>query len=327
MKKFLWILFIVLLLGVGFLYVVKNPTLPLSQTILTTLGIELKGNATWTVVNLTNCESYFDGCNTCMVSSWVIGWCTKMFCQTPAEPQCLQYTWTGMDLSGCVSYFDGCNTCSVKDGRPDACTEMYCETHSQPKCNQYGTGNELTGSDEATGVIIDQNNSSLEETIVDSIPTEFTYTKQDDIDVIKSEHRILDFYTAESLVWNSSECGINKSLQYFQDLLSKINQDKIIQYHFILNNKQPSKDWNESTDTNWNPQLWWKVTIVPNKMWYKTIEEVKIDFPICRAWASMIPLLVSDTYILFFDGCWSGAWEPFGCSDIQSRIQKNIQLK
>lgn len=83
-----------------------------------------------------------------MVSGGVIGGCTKMFCETPAEPQCLEYIWTGMDLSGCISYFDGCNNCSVENGRPRACTEMYCEIPSEPKCNEYATGSELTGASE-----------------------------------------------------------------------------------------------------------------------------------------------------------------------------------
>jgi len=140
MKKLLWFLFLLLLILLGFLYILKNPSLALSQQILTTLWINMSGSTASTGVDLTNCESYFDGCNTCTVVSGQVQACTEMYCETPAEPQCLQYTWTWIDLSGCVSYFDGCNNCSVKDGRPDACTLMYCETPSQPKCNAYGTG-------------------------------------------------------------------------------------------------------------------------------------------------------------------------------------------
>ena len=68
-----------------------------------------------------------------------------MYCDTPTEPQCLEYKRTGMDLTNCVSYFDGCNNCSVKDGRPDACTLMYCEKPGEPKCTQYATsGTDIT---------------------------------------------------------------------------------------------------------------------------------------------------------------------------------------
>ena len=143
MKKLLRLLFFILLIWVGFLYVIKNPDLPISQKILTTLWIDMTVN---TGVDLTNCINYFDGCNTCMVSGGVIGGCTTMYCDTPAESQCLEYANTGIDLTNCISYFDGCNNCSVKDGQPEACTLMYCETPGQPKCNEYATGTENTWS-------------------------------------------------------------------------------------------------------------------------------------------------------------------------------------
>ncbi len=161
MKKLLWTLFILLVLALGFLYIVKNPELPISQKILTTLGIDMTVNE-GTGVDLTNCISYFDGCNTCTVASGQVAACTKMYCETPAEPQCLLYEWTGMDLSGCVSYFDGCNNCTVKDGRPDACTLMYCETPAEPKCNAYMTWSELTWN-EATIDITNTSNYSIKD--------------------------------------------------------------------------------------------------------------------------------------------------------------------
>ncbi len=140
MKKLLRTLFIIiLLLGAWFMYIVKNPELPISQKILTTIGLDMVSSGKQKAID-PDCISYFDGCNTCMVSWWIIEWCTKMFCDTPTEPQCLEYTRTGMDLTNCVSYFDGCNNCSVKDGRPDACTLMYCETPGEPKCNEYASG-------------------------------------------------------------------------------------------------------------------------------------------------------------------------------------------
>lgn len=42
-------------------------------------------------IDLSKCESYFDGCNTCFVSYGKIGWCTLRYCETPAEPRCLKY--------------------------------------------------------------------------------------------------------------------------------------------------------------------------------------------------------------------------------------------
>jgi len=146
-KPLLTIITLVLLLGIGLFYLVKNPTSALSQKILPLLGIAyIETIDLPEEVDLTHCLSYFDGCNTCMVSGWIIGWCTKMFCETPSEPYCIEYERTGMDLTNCISYFDGCNNCTVENGRPSACTLMYCETPAEPKCNEYATGSEITGN-------------------------------------------------------------------------------------------------------------------------------------------------------------------------------------
>ena len=104
------------------------------------MGINLSTSTTGTGIDLTNCTSYFDGCNTCFVQSGQVGGCTRMYCETQTEPKCLEYVQTGIDLTNCVAYFDGCNNCTVKDGKPEACTLMYCETPTTPKCTQYATG-------------------------------------------------------------------------------------------------------------------------------------------------------------------------------------------
>lgn len=38
-----------------------------------------------------NCESWFDGCNTCFASDGVLGGCTRMFCTVNEEARCLEY--------------------------------------------------------------------------------------------------------------------------------------------------------------------------------------------------------------------------------------------
>jgi len=102
---------------------------------------------TWEI-DLTNCVSYFDGCNNCIVVSWEIAGCTKMFCEKYEEPKCLEYIENQkdqkdeIDLTNCVSYFDGCNTCDVEDGETTACTEIYCEKYEEPKCLEYTWDNQ-----------------------------------------------------------------------------------------------------------------------------------------------------------------------------------------
>lgn len=92
-------------------------------------------------IDLTNCISYFDGCNTCTVEDGKPNACTLMYCDTPTgEPKCLEYKNIDaeieptIDLTDCISYFDGCNTCMVEDGVIGGCTKMHCETLEEPKC-------------------------------------------------------------------------------------------------------------------------------------------------------------------------------------------------
>ena len=138
MKNFLIV--VLLLLLAGFVFVFVKPDHSLSQKVFEAFNITLEQELQELEIDLTDCISYFDGCNTCMVSGGVIEWCTKMICEEQGEPQCLEYEWTGMDLTNCISYFDGCNNCTVENGRPSACTLMYCETLAEPKCNEYATG-------------------------------------------------------------------------------------------------------------------------------------------------------------------------------------------
>lgn len=90
-----------------------------------------------------------------MVQSGQVTACTKMYCETPTAPKCLEYANTGIDLTNCTSYFDGCNNCMVESGVVTACTMMYCETPTAPKCNQYAeTGTETTWTEENTKIIL-----------------------------------------------------------------------------------------------------------------------------------------------------------------------------
>lgn len=157
MKKFLRRTIILIILVCIFLLIQKHTTRldTFTKTGTTQTGIVDTGN------DLMDCMSYFDGCNTCSVSSGMIAGCTKMFCQKQAEPKCLEYRSTGIDLTNCVSYFDGCNNCSIKDGKPEMCTLMYCETPTEPKCLQYTTGAEQTAPEqigETTQTTIISNN-------------------------------------------------------------------------------------------------------------------------------------------------------------------------
>ena len=151
MKKLLrTIITLVLLLGVGFMYLVKNPDLPISQKILSTIGMDLTSGKQAAIDP--NCISYFDGCNNCTVENGRPIACTLMYCETPEEPKCNEYAsgdTARINIYNCKTYFDGCNTCSVKDGQPEACTEMYCETPAEPKCLELNDEEAIPGNEGA----------------------------------------------------------------------------------------------------------------------------------------------------------------------------------
>ena len=94
MKKLLRKLIILIVIVCIFLLIKKNTT---------RLGMSTQtwNLQTWAVVSwidLTNCVSYFDGCNNCSVRDGKADACTLMYCETPAEPKCLQYA-TGTEVA------------------------------------------------------------------------------------------------------------------------------------------------------------------------------------------------------------------------------------
>lgn len=97
MKKLLRKLIILIVIVCIFLLIQKNTTRLSTST--QTGNVETWAIGTW--IDLTNCVSYFDGCNNCMVMSGEVTACTKMYCETPSEPKCLQYdTGSEQNISG-----------------------------------------------------------------------------------------------------------------------------------------------------------------------------------------------------------------------------------
>ena len=73
-------------------------------------------------VDLTNCESYFDGCNNCFVTKGKIGGCTEMACQTYEEPKCNRYSALVGEFCGGIAAFkctEGLE-CVLDGNYPDA---------------------------------------------------------------------------------------------------------------------------------------------------------------------------------------------------------------
>ena len=87
MKKFLWVIVVLIVLGAGFFYFSsKNPEL--------TKGITSIWWPKYVVPNVNpadipeRCGKYFDGCNTCTIENGKAT-CTETFCDKLQEPRCL----------------------------------------------------------------------------------------------------------------------------------------------------------------------------------------------------------------------------------------------
>ena len=81
---------------------------------------------------------------------------------------------------------------------------------------------------------------------------EFTYPPQSDITVTKidPEFSLSSVFNPTERVQDRKDCKIEKSLQYFTNLLSKFSSDIISEYKFTYTNKKPSQadiDLNETT--------------------------------------------------------------------------------
>ena len=66
-------------------------------------------------IDLTNCISYFDGCNNCTVKDGKPDACTLMYCETPAEPKCNEYA-SGTTNNGSVGLANPASTNCINNG-------------------------------------------------------------------------------------------------------------------------------------------------------------------------------------------------------------------
>ncbi len=81
---------------------IKKHSTPLAITASTGSAATTQTGTVSTGIDLTNCVSYFDGCNHCSVKDGKADACTLMYCEKPTEPKCLQYA-TGTETTTTTS--------------------------------------------------------------------------------------------------------------------------------------------------------------------------------------------------------------------------------
>jgi putative hemolysin len=108
------------------------------------------------IINLEECDAYYDGCNTCMISNNKIMGCTEMYCENPKTPKCLKQEETNKNLEENNNQEETNNNNEERDFTnsflKDQCKknngtwineQKECEYISQETCNEFqGTFNE-----------------------------------------------------------------------------------------------------------------------------------------------------------------------------------------
>ena len=144
---------------------------------------------------------------------------------------------------------------------------------------------------------------------------EFTYSDDgNDFIITSEEFKVLEYFTVEELQAMSAECSTDKSLEYFQEILSHFSaDDQGCEYRFY--NNKPS----------WGSEFW-TISVIPNRIGYTDVESFKKDFDLCEAGGEKYPWLISENYLLFVSACGTGVRES-GCYYVWDIIEPTIKLK
>jgi len=86
------------------------------------------------------CSTWFDGCNTCLLSDDNQIGCSEKMCYEKSDAYCMDEEETSQIPKNCVTWYDGCNTCSTNKGKLQGCTMMMCFTQNEPYCQVFTSG-------------------------------------------------------------------------------------------------------------------------------------------------------------------------------------------
>lgn len=148
----------------------------------------------------------------------------------------------------------------------------------------------------------------------------FAYSGNDQLFVVsEKEFKVLERINSSDLFNEAQECGADKDKKYFDGILSKYSaDDKGIEYSFRYKGKTQDSGV-------------WKVTVIPNKIFYANLDGFKSDFGLCRAGADMYPTLVSDEWLLLESSCGTGfddgSGNPHGCEIVREAVAPTIELE
>jgi len=125
-------------------------------------------------------------------------------------------------------------------------------------------------------------------------------------------------YTAEQLKTTAElDCATPHPAGYFDKLVAKFKGINKIIYSF--------KYKGESQDNGI-----YKVTLLPNKPGYATLEQFQKDFNLCEAVADAYPSMLNNNLLLFVNACGTGyddgSGRPHGCEEVKKIVEPSLKL-
>lgn len=143
-----------------------------------------------------------------------------------------------------------------------------------------------------------------------------TYSTQE-LPVTISEEKIAFDYTTKRLSDMAQECINKKTTDYFDNLVSEFKDTNKIIYNFKY-----TADSQES-DT-------FKITLIPNKPGYNSLDEFREDFDQCYAGGDAYPTMLNSDWLLFVNSCGTGfddgSGRPIGCDKIKEIIVPTLKF-
>lgn len=124
-------------------------------------------------------------------------------------------------------------------------------------------------------------------------------------------------FIASELELNAEGCGSKHTVGYFDKLIAKFKGVNKIVYNFKYQGES-------QTD------LVFKITILPNKAGYTSIDQFKKDFDQCFIAGDAYPWSLNKDWLLFVNACGSGiddeSGRPDGCGKVNAVVESNLKL-
>ncbi|MFA4891096.1 MAG: hypothetical protein WC604_01960 [Candidatus Gracilibacteria bacterium] len=124
-------------------------------------------------------------------------------------------------------------------------------------------------------------------------------------------------YTVEQLESMAAECGTVHEVGYLETLVEAYENTPKTMYKFKYN------EASQENDT-------FIATLLPNRMEYASLDDVRKDFDQCSVGGDMYPTMMNQKWLLFVNSCGTGysdgSGNPIGCQVVRDVVEPTLEL-